>query len=75
MEDIKTFINNESNIFIKIILSSSINNSDIRNFIIEIYIKKCTYFINEYEYIPIIFQLNHISGLIDKLTDTKRKIF
>ena len=75
IEIIKQIINKESNTFVNIILSSSINNSDIRNFIINKYIHKFIEFINDYKYISTIFQLIDISGLLDKLTGNKRRIF
>ena len=76
-KDLKEIINKDSNIFVKLVISSSINNKDIRDFIISKYISKKSpkSLINDYTYIPILFQLTDIKGLTDKLTPTKKKIF
>ena len=74
---LKEMVNNNSNNFVKLVISSSINNKDIRNFIIQKYIHKLSKqnLVNDYLYIPILFQLKDIEGLIDKLSNTKRKIY
>ena len=77
LKKLKQMINVDSNNFVKLIISSSINNKDIRDFIIKKYIYKFAKqdLINDYLYIPILFQLTDIQGLIDMLSETKRKIY
>ena len=74
---IKEIINRDSNSFAKLIISSSINNKDIRDFIIQKYIDKLSKqnIVNDYLYIPVLFQLTDIEDLISKLSETKRKIY
>ncbi len=77
-QKIKEIVNDESNIYVKLIVSSSINNQDVRDFIIKKYIDKLSKknLINDYQYIEIpLFKLTDIKGLIDSLSDSKRKIF
>ena len=75
--EIKKLVNSENNNYVKIIVSSSINNLDIRDFIIQKYIDKKSKnsFINEYYYIRLLFQLSDIDGLIDTLTTKQKEIF
>jgi len=74
--EIKDIINNKENIYVKLVVASSTNNSDIRDFIINKYIEKkskCN-FINNYYYIGTMFRLTDIDGLINVLSDSKKKI-
>ena len=74
---LKEMINKDLDNYVKLVISSSINNKEIRDFIIQKYIYKLSKqtLINDYLYIPILFQLTDIKGLIDKLSDKKRKIY
>ena len=77
-KQIKEIVNDENNFYVKLIVSSSINNKDVRDFIIKKYIDKLSKnnLINDYKYIGIpLFKLTDIKGLIDSLSDSKRKIF
>ena len=74
---IKSLINDDSNNYVKLIVSSSINNVDIREFIIKKYVDKLSkqHFINDYQYYPIMFQLKDIQGIINILSENKKKIY
>ena len=76
-QKIKTIINDIKNIYVQLIVSSSINNQDIRKFIIKKYIDKISpqNLINNYYYLSDIFQLADIEGFINTLSNNKRKIF
>jgi len=75
-QKIKDCINNEKNIFVKIVVASSTNNLDIRQFIINKYIEKQSKedFINDYYYIDTMFKLSDIDGLINDLSHLKKKM-
>ena len=76
-KEIKLLINEKSNNFVKLIVSSSINNLDIRDFIIDKYKKHLSdlNFSNNYRYIPVLFKLSDIEGLVNTLSENKKKIF
>ena len=75
-KDIKILINENKNEYVKLIVASSTNNLDIRNFIIQKYIQKISEvnLINDYTYIRGLFKLTDISGLIDVLPKSKKKV-
>ena len=75
--EIKNLIDSKENNNVKMIVSSSINNLDIRDFIIQKYIDKKSKdsFMNDYHYIRILFQLSDVKGLIDTLTTKQHQIF
>ena len=76
-KEIKELVNSEKNNYVRLIVSSSINNLDIRDFIIQKYIDKKSEnsFINEYYYIRILFQISDIKGLINTLTPAQKEIY
>ena len=69
-------INNEKNNSVKLVVASSTNNSDIREFIIKKYVQKLSkqQLINDYIYIQSLFKLIDIKGLIDILPKPKKKM-
>ena len=75
-KDIKKLINDEKNIYVKLVVASSTNNLDIRDFIIKKYIQKISKnnLINDYIYIQALFKLTDIKGLIDILPDSKKTL-
>ena len=75
-KDIKKLINDEKNIYVKLVVASSTNNLDIRDFIIKKYIQKISKnnLINDYIYIQALFKLSDIKGLIDILPDSKKTL-
>ena len=75
-KEIKNLINDNKNIYVKLVVSSSTNNLDIREFIINKYIQKLTKqdLINDYIYIDALFKLTDVKGLINILPDSKKKI-
>ena len=74
-KDIKGCINKENNESVKLVVASSTNNQDIRNFIIQKYIDKLkkNTFINDYHYIQSIFKIS--DELLNNLSDLKKNIF
>ena len=74
-KDIKGCINKENNESVKLVIASSTNNQDIRNFIIQKYIDKLkkNTFINDYHYIQSIFKIS--DELLNNLSDLKKNIF
>ena len=75
-KEIKNLINNEKNTTVKLVVASSTNNSDIREFIIQKYVQKLSkqQLINDYIYIQSLFKLTDIKGLIDTLPEPKKKM-
>ena len=75
-KEIKNLINNEKNNSVKLVVASSTNNSDIREFIIKKYVQKLSkqQLINDYIYIQSLFKLIDIKGLIDILPKPKKKM-
>ena len=75
-KEIKNLINDTNNIYVKLVISSTTNNSDIREFIINKYIKKLSKeeLIIDYIYIQSFFKLSDIKGLIDVLPEPKKKL-
>ena len=75
-KEIKDLINDEKNNYVKLVVASSTNNLDIREFIIKKYILKLSKInlINDYIYIPVLFKLTDIEGLLDKLSEPNKKI-
>lgn len=77
LKKIKENILNDNLNNIMIIISSSINNKDLREFIIRKYVNKES-ILNltlNYHYHINIFRLEYISGLINQLSDKKKDIF
>lgn len=74
---IKNSINKTENTFVKLVVASSTNNSDIREFIIQKYIEKLSKekFINDYYYIKSMFKITDIAELINILSQKKKNIF
>ena len=77
LKKIKENILNDTFNNIMIIISSSINNKDLREFIIRKYVNKESILnlILNYHYHTNIFKLEYISGLINQLSDKKKDIF
>ena len=77
LKQIKEIVFNNTLDNIRIIVSSSINNKDLRNFLIRKYVYKESILemILNYDYYTNIFRLDYISGLIDQLSDKKKEIF
>ena len=75
-KEIKNLINDEKNIYVKLVVASSTNNSDIRDFIIKKYVKKLSkqQLINDYFYIQSLFKLTDIKGLIDIIPEPKKNM-
>ena len=74
---IKNLINNEKNIYVKLVVAaSSTNNSDLRDFIIKKYVEKLSKqeLIIDYIYTKSLFKLTDIEGLIDILPESKKKL-
>ena len=76
LREIKNLINDEKNIYVKLVIASSTNNSDIREFIIKKYVQKLSnqQLINDYIYIQSLFKLSDIKGLIDILPKPKKNM-
>ena len=75
-KEIKQLINDEKNIYVKLVVASSTNNLDIRDFIIKKYVQKLSKnnLVNDYIYIQSLFKLTDIKGLIDILPESKKTI-
>jgi hypothetical protein len=75
-KEIKKLINDEKNIYVKLVVASSTNNLDIRDFIIKKYVQKLSKnnLVNDYIYIQSLFKLTDIKGLIDILPESKKTI-
>jgi len=73
---IKNQINNLNNEYVNLIVSSSTNNSDIREFIIKKYIDKYSedYFINNYQYVQTMFKLTDIKDMMNDISPKKKNV-
>ena len=76
LKKIKDLVYNDTFNNIKIIISSSINNKDIREFLIQKFILKKSVLdlLLNYHYFTNIFKLEYIEGLIDQLSPKKKEI-
>ena len=77
LKKIKDLVYNDTFNNIKIIISSSINNKDIREFLIQKFILKKSVLdlLLNYNYFTNIFKLEYIEGLIDQLSPKKKEIY
>ena len=75
-QKIKSQINDINNLYVNLIVSSTTNNSDIREFMIKKYIDKYAedYFINNYLYIQPLFKLTEIKDKMNDISPKKKDI-